>query len=350
MKKYMIGVTSLLFTIVLFLLPVNIFKSNIKINYELETEKIGVYVYYAVNNEVVGVPIYDISSNKYTQIKEVYMYLTEKSNYVDEKDVLFPIEVSRKDGCSFVLTKYGQYADADFAKCVIFPKGKTTWEGFHRPFRDGDVVAYDGADGETQLYICKDQSEINHCCLCYLRLDCDGELDLDKGWYYITRFATEEEKIKLFKANKDKGYHWNPETKTLKKLVEPKLKVGDRIKSIYNTFQYDIKELTDTHYTLVEVEDKFKYTEPIIEDKNWELVPNKFDITTLKPFESRVLVKNEKHHIWFPSFFGLYNKDSNAPFMCCNGFEYKYCIPYEANKELLGTTNDCDDFYKTWEK
>ena len=26
------------------------------------------------------------------------------------------------------------------SKCVIFPKGKTTWEGFQRPFKDGDIV------------------------------------------------------------------------------------------------------------------------------------------------------------------------------------------------------------------
>lgn len=36
---------------------------------------------------------------------------------------------------------YGKYALLDTAKCVIFPKGKTTWKGFHRPFKDGDVVA-----------------------------------------------------------------------------------------------------------------------------------------------------------------------------------------------------------------
>jgi hypothetical protein len=28
--------------------------------------------------------------------------------------------------------------------------------------------------------------------------------------------------------------------------------------------------------------------------------------------------------------------------------EYKQCIPYEGNEHLLGTTNDCDNFYKTW--
>ena len=28
---------------------------------------------------------------------------------------------------------------------------------------------------------------------------------------------------------------------------------------------------------------------------------------------------------------------------------WKQCIPYEGNEHLLGTTDDCDDFYKNWE-
>ena len=85
MKKYMISVISILFVIVLFLLPTNIFKNKIEITYELEKEKNITYVYYGLEGEIVGVPIYDISSNKYTQIKEVFMYLTTKSNYINEK-------------------------------------------------------------------------------------------------------------------------------------------------------------------------------------------------------------------------------------------------------------------------
>lgn len=85
MKKYMICVISLLFVIVLLLLPVNIFKNKIDITYELEKEKNITYVYYVEGIEVVGVPIYNLSSNKYTQIKEVFMYLTTKSNSINEK-------------------------------------------------------------------------------------------------------------------------------------------------------------------------------------------------------------------------------------------------------------------------
>ena len=30
------------------------------------------------------------------------------------------------------------------------------------------------------------------------------------------------------------------------------------------------------------------------------------------------------------------------------GFSVKQCIPYEGNEYLIGTTNECNDYYKTW--
>ena len=48
---------------------------------------------------------------------------------------------------------------------------------------------------------------------------------------------------------------------------------------------------------------------------------------------------------WDATLFSHY---SNNKFygccMCCD-----QCIPYKGNEHLLGTTNDCDDFYKNWE-
>ena len=55
---------------------------------------------------------------------------------------VFPIRIIVGGGTTMVLTKYGQYTDEDFAKCVIFPKGETTWEGFVPPhkFKDGGYI------------------------------------------------------------------------------------------------------------------------------------------------------------------------------------------------------------------
>ena len=138
--------------------------------------------------------------------------------------------------------------------------------------------------------------------------------------------------------------------KSLEKLIEPKFKVGDKIKS---------KENRNYIYTITgirEKENKYECGVTFVlrfsEQDNWELVPNKFDITNLVPFESRVLVRDSDNGSWCPSFFG-YCKINNClnclTYNTIRGF-YRQCIPYEGNEHLLGTTNDCDEYYKTWEE
>ena len=43
--------------------------------------------------------------------------------------------------------------------------------------------------------------------------------------------------------------------------------------------------------------------------------------------------------------------NSDRPYVCIGteGInEYKQCIPYNGNEHLLGTTNECDEYYKNW--
>lgn len=498
------------------------------------------------------------------------MYENIVFDKIIEDDKKYPIRVIRtEDGSNsfrISLTKYGQYSDIDSAKCIIYPKGKTTWEGFVPPckFKDGDIIA----SLNTSIYIFTNcSSTVNGYFFspCGLIADRNGEnhhfkADTISISVDNMRLATEEEKQKLFDAIKANGYEWNPERKTLEKLTEskedtddkivmsgiyfdrenyadevelhlgnyeieirdgktyavfknqesknskprfkvgdkikhkntvltiinvktnsyivedepdnfgilvfsqqdkwelvnePRFKVGDRVKSIFNNYQYDIKELTDTHYTLVEVESKFKYTEPIINDKNWELVNEpkfkvgdkiinkslnifnpieitavtpriytftngsfqyvetidkdyelvidkpkfkvgdriryvgddfpikiidikdnqyhiecfcdkhnvykngiipvskqdnyllitKFDISTLKPFD-KVLVRDDNDYEWVNAFFGFYDTDTTEkyPFVA-SGCRWAQCIPYLGNEHLLGTTNDCDEYF-----
>ena len=274
-------------------------------------------------------------------------------NVDDREDIVYPIRVFREDGNTIALTKYGQYTDADFAKCVIFPKGKTTWEGFHRPFVDGDVVVAEDAES-FYLFLLKhlthSEDDNNYDGYCYFGWDFQCNELFPKGNWVFNRLANEEEKAKLFDAIKANGFKWNEETKTLEKWVKPKFKVGDRIKANSNSnqsCQYLIIGITDTHYTLEEVEDKFKYTEPIDKDKNWELVANKFDINTLKPFD-KVLVRNTYTDSWHGQFYQDYDENEEEyPFECTYN-SWKYCIPYEGNEHLRGTTDDCDKYYKNW--
>lgn len=79
------------------------------------------------------------------------------------------------------------------------------------------------------------------------------------------------------------------------------------------------------------------------------LVPNKFDITTLVPFESKVLVRDNIDEVWLPCFFGGLSDNNNFPYRVIGGEVWKCCIPYEGNEHLSGKKDDCDDFYKTWE-
>lgn len=93
------------------------------------------------------------------------------------------------------------------------------------------------------------------------------------------RFATEEEKQQLFSALAKKGKAWNAEKKQIVDL-KPK----------------------------------------------W----------TLKPFD-KVLVRDSKSSKWRANLFS--HKNVNEPYYCVYA-SWNYCIPYEGNEYLLGTTKD----------
>lgn len=270
-------------------------------------------------------------------------------------DSRFPIKIAIGDNRYRYLTKNGGYANYIIpeSKCVIFPKGKTTWEGFQRPFKDGDIVFY--ADTLAIFKEWGDETLFRTYCVFYISTERGISFEIDRPLFgkYIrkeARFATEEEKAKLFQIIKDNGYKWNEETKTLEKLIEPKFKVGNIIQDIDS---YKVK-ITD-----VNTEDECYEYESMIakgigsiafsEQDEWKFVPNKFDITTLIPFESKVLVRDYDNRMWMPAFWGKrLDGNFNCSYLTTSAC-YKYCIPYEGNEHLLGTIDDCDDLYKTWE-
>lgn len=380
-------------------------------------------------------------------------------------DTNYPIEIKVEHPCkeleTFFLNKYGAIYDRPTAKCVIFPKGKTTWEGFQRPFKDGEIVACDNPYiNSSEIFIFKDKKGCNILSNCYLMLAGD-ELNIEERAYYVTRLATEEEKAKLFDAIKANGYKWNAETKTLEKLIEPKFKVGDQIvrkNSISNSFivnsvsseyyglalpdrtgvgvlnvserddwelvhpihkfkagdkivkkdnptecwyvqgvntncnsdyfyyivakskianlyfkdqdewelapvpkfkvgdivkskwgklfDYKIIKITDTHYTLESIPSANTYDIFICEDENWKLVPNKFDISTLKAYD-KVLVRDTNEQVWVADLFShVLDRPLGGYTFACVGHYPNQCIPYLGNEHLLGTNNDCDEYFK----
>lgn len=269
-------------------------------------------------------------------------------DYVNTEQNRIYCKIDNRDTVWF--TAKGCINLAPSAKCVIFPEGKTTWDGFVPPcqFKDGDVVVAE-YDESIQLFLLKHfirrRNANDHNGDCYFGWDFQRNELFKEGIWSFERLATEEEKQKLFDAIKANGYRWNAETKTLEKLVEPIFKVGDRIRC---------KEKTRWACTISRVEDRYYYVDghpmcytlPFGKQNEYELIPNKFDITTLKPFD-KVLVRDFDNGIWDIEFF---SRLLDGKHFKCLDVSYTQCIPYENNQHLLGTTNDCDDFYKTWEK
>lgn len=263
-------------------------------------------------------------------------------------DPVFPVRIKRIDGAAITLTKYGGYADSPSAKCVIFPKGKTTWEGFVPScrFKDGDILYIYSANPWICIY--KEGGEEENVYYNYVAITTSSFVYYDcsslchRNNVKEIRHATEEEKTKLFNAIKASGYKWNSETKTLEELIKPKFKVGDRVRHKSHTREGNIvTEIKDAHYIL---DDELAL--PFTSQDEYELVLNKFDVNTLKPFESKVLVRNDKNQYWIPAFWGCKRTDGyTTTFGWC-----KYCIPFEGNEHLLESNKECDEFYRTWEK
>ena len=220
----------------------------------------------------------------------------------------YPIKVDVGDGITMSLTKYGQYVADDLAKCIIFPKGETTWEGFVHPckFKDGDILSYQNKYlNNRTIYIYRYHKTNNTAFYVALGgnenetfyIDNEGELALN-GYDETVCFATEEEKQKLFKAIKDKGYKWNAETKTLEKLIKPK-----------------------------------------------------FDPKTFNAFDKVLVRYDSKKGRWRCTLFSHIIEDEKIPFrFVTSNNAYEYCIPYnDETKHLLGTSDEAPEYYRYWE-
>lgn len=209
----------------------------------------------------------------------------------------YPIRIKTCMGLITGVTKRGLDDFFYDGECTLFPsKDQRDWSKWHLPFKDGDVITCTNSRCSFVAIFKEMDSDITF--RRYVSLILGDEQNIhtkeDLADFKNPRFATEEEKEHLFDVIREKGYKWNQETKTLEKIHK-----------------------------------------------------DRFDIKTLKPFD-RVLVRDVNNDYWNVNLFGSYFIGWNSPFVCAGKEGYRQCIPYEGNEHLLGTTNDCDDFYKVW--
>lgn len=57
----------------------------------------------------------------------------------------------------------------------------------------------------------------------------------------------------------------------------------------------------------------------------------------IEPF-TKVLVRSTEKSKWKANFFDYYKQDDTFPYVTINKAHWRFCIPYEGNERLHGTT------------
>lgn len=200
-------------------------------------------------------------------------------------DKEYPISVYiRDEQATRAFTKEGCYiSNMEGSECVLFPSAKMRdWSKF---FKRGDVVYNPNSkmlaifDGWANDYYTEFNTTIN-----YYDDHTFGEEEVCATDCFVK--ATDKQRVVFIEAA-EKHYDgkYNPETLQVEpvKVVEPKC--------------------------------------------------------SFKPFD-KVLVRCNEDSVWRCELFSLYNTfNKQCPYVCLSSV-YKYCIPYEGNQHLLGTTNN----------
>ena len=75
----------------------------------------------------------------------------------------------------------------------------------------------------------------------------------------------------------------------------------------------------------------------------------KFDPNTLQPFDKVLGFYEVEGGSWECALFSHLNETKCS--VVCTGIIYNKCIPYnEETKHLVGTSDDCPEYYKWWEE
>lgn len=212
------------------------------------------------------------------------------------------------ENCSFRASFYSDGRYAYNGECLLFPsKDNRDWNNFYIcPFKKGDFIVREYSDYQKFIAIFSHFGgfrEYSTNYLCLLRPDGSFKPRADFGIGNVqeARLATDSEKKELLNAITRNGYIWNSNTLTLEKA----------------------KFLTSGK--------------------------DKFNINSLKSFD-KVLARDSNSNTWVCRIYSHYRNTKNYRHACVNN-SYAQCIPYnDDTKHLVGTTNDCHEYYKTWEE
>ena len=76
----------------------------------------------------------------------------------------------------------------------------------------------------------------------------------------------------------------------------------------------------------------------------------KFDPKTLQPFD-RILARDYGNDIWNACLFSHHADELDNDWYVCDNTYWHFIIPYnDETKHLVGTKDDCPEYYKWWEE
>ena len=85
-------------------------------------------------------------------------------------------------------------------------------------------------------------------------------------------------------------------------------------------------------------------------ERFWDAKVGSFDPYTLNPFD-KILARDGNHHIWTCALLSHIDYLNEEYKVITDGSCYTWCIPYnEETKHLVGTTDDCPEYYKWWDE
>lgn len=264
----------------------------------------------------------------------------------------------------------------DDGECVVFPsKEMRDWSKF--AWKKGDVLVSN--DGGTEVIFDKwyDDTYTNFYGRHYLNSEEKNNVKYNETFLCTTeRYALEDKnaaKTYLKTIEERLGGKLNLETWEIEK---PKFKNGDIVALVVQKcthiaiFQSRQGAYIGFHAVLCQ-NDELLLEEPFREDvgdielrlatdsekqqlfdalakegKVWDaekkqIVDLKPKFDELKPFDN-VLVRHQKTEEWRANIFSHTDKtDEYLDYVCVNG-RWEFCIPYEGNESLLGTTKDVE--------